>query len=187
MLKRVAFVSVHTSPLATLGGKDTGAMNVFVRETARELARRGIGVDVFTRSARPGQIRRDTPTAPNDRVTACTAVIDAKVETGRKLAVAYCNRGHGLTEKRDLDSAMSDLDEAIRLDPTYACAYSNRGRVHALKRDFVSAMADYDEAIRIDSGFALAYNNRGDAWFHKGDLDRALADFSAIGGQATVR
>ena len=68
MLKRVAFVSVHTSPLATLGGKDTGGMNVFVRETAREFARRGVAVDVFTRSASPGQLRIDPRIAPNARV-----------------------------------------------------------------------------------------------------------------------
>jgi len=43
-------LSVHTCPLATLGGKDTGGMNVYVRELTRELGRRGIGVDVFTRS-----------------------------------------------------------------------------------------------------------------------------------------
>jgi tetratricopeptide (TPR) repeat protein len=97
-------------------------------------------------------------TAPNDRVTACSAVIDAKVETGRKLAAAYYNRGYGLTEKRDFDSAMADLNEAIRLDPTFACAYSNRGRVYAFKRDFVSAMTDYDEAIRIDPGFAIFHS-----------------------------
>lgn len=47
---RVAMLSVHTCPLATLGGKDTGGMNVYVRELTRELGRRGIGVDVFTRS-----------------------------------------------------------------------------------------------------------------------------------------
>ena len=43
-------LSVHTCPLATLGGKDTGGMNVYVRDLTRELGRRGIGVDVFTRS-----------------------------------------------------------------------------------------------------------------------------------------
>src|ERR1700752_2805158 len=51
-------------------------------------------------------------TKPDDRVSACTAVIDAKSETGKKLAAAYCNRGHGLTEKRQLDRALADLDEA---------------------------------------------------------------------------
>ncbi|MBI3241910.1 MAG: glycosyltransferase [Chloroflexi bacterium] len=47
---RIAMLSVHTCPLATLGGKDTGGMNVYVRDLSRELGRRGIGVDVFTRS-----------------------------------------------------------------------------------------------------------------------------------------
>lgn len=47
---RVAMLSYHTCPLATLGGKDTGGMNVYVRDLARELGRKGIGVDVFTRS-----------------------------------------------------------------------------------------------------------------------------------------
>lgn len=36
--------------------------------------------------------------APDDRISACSSVISAKVETGRKLAAAFCNRGHGLTE-----------------------------------------------------------------------------------------
>jgi len=47
---RIAVLSVHTCPLAALGGKETGGMNVYVRETARELSRMGVDVDVFTRS-----------------------------------------------------------------------------------------------------------------------------------------
>jgi len=43
-------LSVHTCPLATLGGKETGGMNVYVRDLARELASRGHRVDVYTRS-----------------------------------------------------------------------------------------------------------------------------------------
>lgn len=49
-VKRVAMLSVHTCPLAMLGGKKTGGMNVYVRDFATELARQGIQVDVFTRS-----------------------------------------------------------------------------------------------------------------------------------------
>lgn len=46
-------LSVHTSPLAGLGGKEAGGMNVYVRELSRELGRRGIIVDIFTRSQAP--------------------------------------------------------------------------------------------------------------------------------------
>ena len=48
--QRIAMLSVHTCPLAMLGGKKSGGMNVYVRDLSRELARRGIQVDVFTRS-----------------------------------------------------------------------------------------------------------------------------------------
>src|SRR5512137_1908194 len=47
---RIAMLSYHTCPLATLGGKDTGGMNVYVREVTRYLGRCGVHVDVFTRS-----------------------------------------------------------------------------------------------------------------------------------------
>ncbi|HKP51852.1 MAG TPA: glycosyltransferase [Chloroflexia bacterium] len=52
-MTRIALISMHTCPLACpegmLGGRETGGLNVYVRELSRELARRGISVDVFTR------------------------------------------------------------------------------------------------------------------------------------------
>jgi D-inositol-3-phosphate glycosyltransferase len=46
----IAMLSYHTCPLATLGGKDTGGMNVYVRDLTRQLGAMGVHVDVFTRS-----------------------------------------------------------------------------------------------------------------------------------------
>ena len=46
----IAMISYHTCPLAVLGGKNTGGMNVYVRELTRFLGRIGVHVDVFTRS-----------------------------------------------------------------------------------------------------------------------------------------
>lgn len=46
----IAMLSYHTCPLAVLGGKNTGGMNVYVRELTRYLGREGVHVDVFTRS-----------------------------------------------------------------------------------------------------------------------------------------
>ncbi len=47
---RIAMISYHTCPLATLGGKDTGGMNVYVKELTLQLGMMGVHVDVFTRS-----------------------------------------------------------------------------------------------------------------------------------------
>jgi len=76
---RVALISFHTSPLATLGGKDTGGMNVFVREVARELGRRGIAADVFTRSQGRQALRIDPRLGPNVRVIHVPAGPEAPV------------------------------------------------------------------------------------------------------------
>lgn len=54
---RVAVLSVHTCPLAPLGGWETGGMNVYVRELCRGLSRLGVMTDVFTRRQDP-----DVPT-----------------------------------------------------------------------------------------------------------------------------
>ncbi len=64
---RVAMLSVHACPLAKLGGRDSGGMNVYVREVARDLAARGIEVDVYTRWREPGDPRIQR-FAPNARV-----------------------------------------------------------------------------------------------------------------------
>ena len=60
-------ISVHACPLAKLGGRDSGGMNVYVRELARELGSRGIEVDVFTRWREPGDPRVQQ-LGPNARV-----------------------------------------------------------------------------------------------------------------------
>jgi D-inositol-3-phosphate glycosyltransferase len=49
-VRRVAMVSVHTSPLDQPGTGDAGGMNVYVIELSRRLAAAGIEVDIFTRA-----------------------------------------------------------------------------------------------------------------------------------------
>src|SRR6266496_640721 len=53
---RIAFLSEHASPLATLGGADAGGQNIYVGEVSRNLGRCGFAIDVFT--------RRDNPDVP---------------------------------------------------------------------------------------------------------------------------
>jgi D-inositol-3-phosphate glycosyltransferase len=48
--RRVAVLSVHTSPLAQPGTGDAGGMNVYVLQTALGMARRGVEVEIFTRA-----------------------------------------------------------------------------------------------------------------------------------------
>jgi D-inositol-3-phosphate glycosyltransferase len=49
-IDRLAMISLHTSPLDQPGTGDAGGMNVYVIELSRQLAERGIEVDIFTRA-----------------------------------------------------------------------------------------------------------------------------------------
>ncbi len=48
-MSKLAFLSLHGCPVARLGEKDTGGMNVYILHVASELGRLGHQVDVFTR------------------------------------------------------------------------------------------------------------------------------------------
>src|SRR5439155_23755980 len=50
--RRVAVLSVHTSPLDQPGTGDAGGMNVYIVEVARRMARAGVEVEIFTRATR---------------------------------------------------------------------------------------------------------------------------------------
>jgi len=67
-IKRLAMLSVHTSPLAPMGGKKTGGMNVYIRELAQELGSQGVAVDIFTRRSSPDEPQIDYAIGENVRV-----------------------------------------------------------------------------------------------------------------------
>ncbi len=78
---RICMLSVHTCPLAALGGKKTGGMNVYVRDLAREFARRGHFVEVFTRVQDACAPRLSHELGPNCRVIHIPAGPESPMET----------------------------------------------------------------------------------------------------------
>jgi D-inositol-3-phosphate glycosyltransferase len=54
-MRKIAIISEHASPLALIGGVDSGGQNIYVAHVARQLAQLGYLVDVFTRRDHPLQ------------------------------------------------------------------------------------------------------------------------------------
>lgn len=108
-------------------------------------------------------------------IAACTRAIDSGAS---KPWIHYSNRGNAYHAKGDEDRAISDYDQAIRLNPKFANAYGGRGNAYQSKGDNDRAMVDYNEAIRLDPKYIHAYNGRGNAYHAKGDDDRAIADYN---------
>ncbi|MFN6535127.1 MAG: tetratricopeptide repeat-containing serine protease family protein [Nostoc sp. EkiNYC01] len=93
---------------------------------------------------------------------------------------AYFVRGAGRFGTADLQGALADLNEAIRLNPEYIedTAYSLRGSIRAQQGDLKGAIADLNEAVRLDPEDANNFKNRGEIRFKQKDYQGAIADFN---------
>ena len=92
--------------------------------------------------------------------------------------VIRCEQESGGKRRTELDIALGDYNEAIRLDPTQASSTSTAAAFGRAKKEYDKAIADYNQAIRLDPKDALAYNNRGTAWHAKKEYDKAIADYN---------
>ena len=91
-------------------------------------------------------------------------------------AALYSGRADIWEKLGELDIAIADYNEAIRLAPS-ASNYNNRGNAWLSKQDYDKAIRDYDEAIRLDPKFKAAHNGRGSAWLSKQENDKAIRDY----------
>ena len=77
-------------------------------------------------------------------------------------AEKYSYAGLEFENQGNLQEAIVEYDEVIRLDPQYTPAYYNRGNAYLELGQPQRAIEDFDEVIRLDSQFALPYALR--AW-----------------------
>jgi tetratricopeptide (TPR) repeat protein len=62
---------------------------------------------------------------------------------------AYFYRGNGYKDKKDLDQAIADCSQAIKLDPNSTIAYINRGVAFEIKGDYDLAIVDFSQVIEL--------------------------------------
>ena len=91
----------------------------------------------------------------------------AAIHTWR--AIAY-------RHKNDLDKAMADANESIRLNPRYYGGYFQRAAICRQSGDLDQAINCYDVAIHLNPNLAQTYYGRAIAYSRKGDYDQAIRD-----------
>lgn len=96
-------------------------------------------------------------------------------------SVVYLYRGLAYLALKKQEQAISDFDNAIKLDSEYILAYYNRGAAHGQLDRFDQAISDYTQVIKFDS------EHVADAYFHRGSnygklnlFDQAISDFTQV-------
>jgi len=88
-------------------------------------------------------------------------IYTAVIAKNKQSAEAFNWRGMAYDDMNELDKALADLNEAIRISSKYADAYNNRGEVYRKKNMLREAMADFRKAAELDRNFAEAHYNMG--------------------------
>ncbi|MBI4477375.1 MAG: tetratricopeptide repeat protein [Acidobacteria bacterium] len=94
-------------------------------------------------------------------------------------AEARNNLGGALLVRGEIDAAIDELQEALRLDPAHAGAHSNLGVALSRRGRLPEAIHHYREALRLDPRQMQAYSNLGNALLQQGQVREAIAQFDA--------
>jgi len=90
-------------------------------------------------------------------------------------AQSHLERGKVFFDREDYANAISELNEAIKLDSNLAEAYAYRSRAYDNPDQKLS---DANAAIRLNPNLAIAYHARGNAYRDKKDWERAITDYA---------
>ena len=94
------------------------------------------------------------------------------------LADALVARGSAYANKREYDSALTDLTKTVELFPEKVQGYNFRGLAYLRTNHFEEAIQDFNKAIDLGSKDAGVYSNRGLAYYKTGDFEKAIKDYS---------
>ncbi len=103
------------------------------------------------------------------------ATLSKAIELDPHHAEAYMNRGIAHLQSGEVERALEDFSQSLRLEPNPLCYY-NRAQAWLARQELERAAADLDEALRLAPQDAEAYNMRAIVLAEQGAHDRALAD-----------
>lgn len=92
--------------------------------------------------------------------------------------LAYNNRGMAYLETGDTDKAISDLTNALKIDPRSTTVLNNRAAAYGKKGEFVNALSDLDKSVKIAPKNTKTYFIRGIIYMQKNEPEHALAEFN---------
>jgi tetratricopeptide (TPR) repeat protein len=123
-----------------------------------------------------GQCAGEHDETDDEILAACSTLIALPRLDAKQRSLAYSNRAYAYQGKDDLDRALADANEAIRLDPSFAPAFYRRGDIYKNRNEIDSALRDFTEAIRLDPKVPVFLVDRSNIHLAKREFDMAIRD-----------
>lgn len=117
---------------------------------------------------------------PDTSITGCSAILASAKDNKGQLEFAHFQRALAYANKGNLDGAIADDTEVIRLNPRQYMAWNHRGSVFERKGQLDPAIADFTQAIQLMPQQNLSRFARAEAYSKKGNYAAAIDDLSVV-------
>jgi tetratricopeptide (TPR) repeat protein len=141
----------------------------------------GLSQDYFAIGRMKAQLGNDEEAAKNFEKAIANGSVEAeqalKTIRNKQLVRKYYQQAYTKFNANNYAGALSDLDEALKMDSNYEDAYFLRGRCRLGLQDYAGSITDNNEVIRLAPRNAAAFSIRATAKRELGRLQEALIDF----------
>jgi tetratricopeptide (TPR) repeat protein len=117
-------------------------------------------------------IKKESALRPRDAINHYTAILD-KDPTDERAISCRCWAYMAINE---LDRALRDGEEAVRMNPDSPAWKNNRGEVFIKRKEYDKAIAEFSDLLTNNPGYFFALYNRSEAYVRSRQFDKALMD-----------
>lgn len=123
-------------------------------------------------------INKSGKSSPPAVIQACDESLDKNILQGHTRYFIFVNRAEAYMAQGDMQHALDDYNEAIKLSPRNPGLFYNRGAFYIAQSDRDAALRDFETAIGIDAKFVPALRARAKLYQAQDNLGGAVADYS---------
>ena len=118
--------------------------------------------------------------SPETIIATCSQMIATNAVTQESLFQVFFLRGTAYAKNGEINRAIEDFDQSLKLHPGFPGALYHRGNAFFNLGDIRRAIEDYDQAISRSENFLEAIHHRGIAYETIGDKAKAIDDFRSV-------
>jgi tetratricopeptide (TPR) repeat protein len=120
-------------------------------------------------------IKKESALRPREAINYYTEILDKNPKDQRAISC----RCWAYMAVNELDRALRDAEEAVRLSPNSTAWKNNRGEVYLKRKEYDKAIAEFSALIDANPGYFFALYNRSEAYIRTRQFDKALKDIEA--------